>query len=246
MSNIKTISNCEVCGETNVAEIDFLGTPKIVNVACKCRQAERTALEFQEKLDNTKYLNKKYNRILGFEMSKLNTLNLRANKYADNFHRNFTKNIERCNGQWFYLYGVAGNGKTTTLMRLSQFINDNGEEYIFTSVDKIFMKIKDSFSSETITEQWIINRLVKCKYLMLDDVGVERITDWGGQIIYSIFNEKYNNGTCIIMTSNLDKSRLVEYISTFDKENRIIDRLKEKTTFVKFEGESFRKNEFKF
>lgn len=239
-------STCYICGEANAGAILILDKIRILPIACKCRREENDEYIRRERLEKAKSLNRQNNGFVGFVDVKIDSINLNDNNDSIEFLQNFTKDLDRINGQWFYLYGVCGNGKTTTLKQLVHHLNNNGQQYIFTSVDKIFSKIKESYSNDDFTEQSILNKIINCKFLLLDDVGVERISEWGGQLIYNIFNEKYNNGTSIVMTSNLDKKKLIQYVNTFDKESRVIDRLKEKTTFVKFCGESYGKNKFDF
>lgn len=239
-------SVCPKCLQPNSGKISIFGEVRIIPIVCNCKKKENDDIKIRQKILDVQYLNRKNNSFIGLHKDKIIEANLFENKDANQFLEKFKKDFKKCYGQWFYLYGVCGNGKTTTLKLIASFLNENGQSYIFTSIDKIFSKIKESFDKDDISESVIFDRIIKAEFLLVDDLGVERITSWGSSQIYHIFNEKYNNGTSIIISSNLNKHKLVEYISTFDKENRIADRIKEKTTFIEFTNKSFRVNNFKF
>jgi len=56
--------------------------------------------------------------------------------------------------------------------------------------------------------------------LVLDDLGVEKLTDWGYEKLYSIINSRLENGFPLVVTTNVDISAIPG-----DKEHRIGSRL---------------------
>ena len=50
----------------------------------------------------------------------------------------------------------------------------SGISAIFVVVPDLFTQIVDSFNNPEVTEQQIMNGLLSCELLVLDDIGVER------------------------------------------------------------------------
>lgn len=69
--------------------------------------------------------------------------------------------------------------------------------------------------------------LMSCDLLLLDDIGVERMTDYVKERLYAIVNERYVRGLPTIFTSNRSGAAFEEY---FDQ--RITDRIFERCTLI--------------
>ena len=76
-------------------------------------------------------------------------------------------------------------------------------------------------------------RISKTEVLMIDDFGIERIKDWIEEKLYRIINARYINRRITSFTSNMPIDRL-EY------DDRITNRIKERSYPLVFPGESVR------
>ena len=83
--------------------------------------------------------------------------------------------------------------------------------------------------------------------LLLDDIGAEKVTDWGrDEIIGTILQTRMNKGMPTFFTSNLTISELEHHLSlTKEKEDvvkakRIIERVKYLTDDIELLGNNYR------
>lgn len=151
------------------------------------------------------------------------------------------------NGMGFYFYSnVKGSGKTNMAIALLNEIaemNKSGDfiSYRFATVGEILNTIKNSFDRTDYSEkensaekrQKLIHDLSTVDILVLDDFGMEKITDWVNETIYNIVNARYIERLPIIVTSNFSLEE-----SNYDE--RITNRLKEMCFSLHFPEESLR------
>jgi len=155
-------------------------------------------------------------------------------------------------GKSVFLTGVYGVGKTHLGIALMlEWLADNLRivkkiQYydieprkgypFFQSAADLFLELKSSFKNDNTTEEDIINSLDGHNLLMLDDVGVDKVSDWSKQIVYTLIDKRYRNMKPIIITSNLS---LEELADTYDA--RIASRLLEMGEVVTLTGGDKRK-----
>jgi DNA replication protein DnaC len=138
-------------------------------------------------------------------------------------------------GECLYISGPVGTGKTYLAVCLLrdkvendipsyQLVRRAGEEKIvnpkqfnFSSMVDILADIRDSYKSDgEYTEKDIIDYCSKHPCLVLDDIGVEKVTEWSLQTLYAIIDKRYRDMRQTVFTSNLSlkdlKDRLGERI----------------------------------
>ena len=83
--------------------------------------------------------------------------------------------------------------------------------------------------------------------LLIDDIGAEKVTDWGrDEILGTILQTRMNNGMPTFFTSNLTIEELEKHLSlTKDNEDhvkakRIIERIKFLTDDIELLGNNYR------
>ena len=128
---------------------------------------------------------------------------------------------EKYIGKSLFLYGASGTGKTHTIIALLRHDVANNKAVAFITVFDLLHKIKASFSqTDGQTEQRLITYYSNVQNLYLDDVGVERLTEWSLPILYSIIDSRYSNQRRTIITSNMDTPDLHEIVG-----DRIVSRI---------------------
>lgn len=108
-----------------------------------------------------------------------------------------------------YLWGPAGAGKTmyaaamiAALLRKNA-IEQKYEEVEFITLTNLLFRIKDTFRKDSKeTEYQIVEKYSHVDWLILDDFGANKETDWTYQIIYLILNNRYEHLKKTIITSN--------------------------------------------
>lgn len=165
-------------------------------------------------------------------------------KYLESF-----KAADGANGTGFYFYShVKGSGKTNMAIGLLNEIAEmnkssdgNFISYRFATVGEILNTIKDSFDktdfaereSKSESRQKLIHDLSTVDLLVLDDFGMEKVTEWVNETIYNVVNARYIERLPIIVTSNFSIEE-----SKYDE--RITNRLKEMCFSLHFPEESLR------
>ena len=90
-------------------------------------------------------------------------------------------------------------------------------EYIFINVPLLLFNLRNNIKD---TEEKLSN-LINVKYLVLDDIGLNKTTEWLLDTLYLLVNERYNNGNTTIFTSNLELQELKERYG----DDRIVSRI---------------------
>lgn len=73
------------------------------------------------------------------------------------------------------------------------------------SVPGLLLEIRESFhNGSSHREAEIVRKYESCDLLVLDDLGVEKTSDWSFQTLYLIIDSRYRSQKSTIITSNLD------------------------------------------
>jgi DNA replication protein DnaC len=140
---------------------------------------------------------------------------------------------EREKIQSTYIYGINGSGKTIHAARMiiaNCFYADaepdaTSPNYLFSSAVQIMAELKMSYNNRVDfpTEMEIIKKYSEISILVLDDLGVEVVSDWAYQHLYLIIDNRYEADLVTIFTSNFSLSELSEKL----KDDRIPRRIGE-------------------
>ena len=142
-------------------------------------------------------------------------------------------------GKGLYFWSdVKGCGKTMLATAIANELIHNYKESVkfATSLD-ILDEIRSTYNhnnrNSEDNESRLLNDLATVKYLVIDDFGTERVTDWVGEKFYQIVNKRYINKKVTFFTSNHD-------LKTIDYDSRITSRIRERTFIVHFPEQSVR------
>jgi DNA replication protein DnaC len=153
-------------------------------------------------------------------------------------------------GRGVFVWGDRGSGKThlaVALMRkqLSKISYEVSEGMqprlmkntvpVFITVPDLFFEIKQAYGSGAETEADIINKYTEVDYLVMDDFGAEKVSDWSLQILYIIIDRRYRELKKTIVTSNLSLDGLSAKL-----DDRIASRIAGMCEVVKLKGKDRR------
>ena len=140
-----------------------------------------------------------------------------------------------------YLFcGVPGTGKTLiSCIILNELILHRRRRGRFLNLSrKYFQQLRDTFSesSERYGQTFrIIDELCRLPYLVLDDFGVQRGTEWEMEVLYDLVDARYVDQRFTMVTTNGPVEEIQQLAG-----GRIYSRLVEMCYTVDMTGEDYR------
>jgi DNA replication protein DnaC len=116
-----------------------------------------------------------------------------------------------------YFHGKTGSGKTIKAIQMMiTYVRDNYYDmqsvtYGYASVPELLLQFRSRFNSvkeKSSTESELVDFYSNLDFLILDDFGVEKTSEWAFQMLYIIINRRYDNEKLTVFTSNLDLVQL--------------------------------------
>lgn len=151
-------------------------------------------------------------------------------KWLKNFYDEY--DIGKSN-KGLYLHGTFGSGKTFLLAALLNELEEKkGAKYEIVYFPELLRNLKDNFSMLDSKVRYYSN----IEILVIDDIGAEKVTDWGrDEILGTILQYRMNNHLTTFFTSNLTIDELEKHLSgskdseDIVKARRVIERVKQLT-----------------
>lgn len=160
-------------------------------------------------------------------------------KWVTNFIKEYDygKNIKG-----LYLHGNFGCGKTYILSACFNEMKKRGFRTKIVYLPDLLRIIKGDF--EAMND--IMDELCNIDILLIDDIGAEKVTDWGrDEILGTILQSRMNEHKTTFFTSNFTIKELEEHLSNKGvdkvKANRIVERIKQLTIDMEMLGTNMRK-----
>ena len=160
-------------------------------------------------------------------------------KWVTNFIKEYDygKNIKG-----LYLHGNFGCGKTYILSACFNEMKKRGFRTKIVYLPDLLRTIKGDF--EAMND--IMDELCNIDILLIDDIGAEKVTDWGrDEILGTILQSRMNEHKTTFFTSNFTIKELEEHLSNKGvdkvKANRIVERIKQLTIDMEMLGANMRK-----
>lgn len=241
LDGIVYCGNCNEPKQTRFS-VPSLNIDKIVPCICKCRkeelEKEEQEREYQKKLQRIARM-----RISGIQDEKMRewtfensdpdkenpNVKAKALRYCEKWDEMYSNNI----GLLFF--GNKGTGKTRMAANIANNLINKGVPVLMTSFTKI---IKDLTGFKIQDKNGYVNSLNNYELLIIDDLGVERESDFALEQVFDVIDTRYRNGQPLIVTTNLSVEDLKNAQDI--KLGRIYDRILEMTVPIKVDGVSIR------
>lgn len=197
------------------------------------------------KLQEFKKIKASINATKELETSSLKTIDTTdKNRYIlIKWVTNFIKEYDYGkNMKGLYLHGNFGCGKTYILSACFNEMQKRGFTTKIVYLPDLLRTIKGDF--EAMND--IMDELCRVDLLLIDDIGAEKVTDWGrDEILGTILQSRMNEHKTTFFTSNFTIRELEEHLSNKGidkvKANRIIERIKQLTLDMEMLGANMRK-----
>lgn len=132
-------------------------------------------------------------------------------------------------------WGAVGTGKSFLAGCIANALLEQEIPVRMTNFEEVLNDLSSNFSEKNE----YIKSLCRFPFLILDDFGMERGTEYGLEQIYAVIDGRYRSGKPLIVTTNLTLNELNNPRDTAHA--RIYDRLKEMCVPLNFSGESRRR-----
>jgi DNA replication protein DnaC len=101
---------------------------------------------------------------------------------------------------WLVLWGPVGTGKTHLAMAVANDCRARYETTLLADLPGLLDLLRSGYEKDDYNE--IMDLVQTVDYLLLDDVGTERTTDWGAEKLFQIINNRYNAQLPMMLTMN--------------------------------------------
>ena len=123
------------------------------------------------------------------------------NKIAAKFAKNCI-----VDNRGLYLFGDCGVGKTMLACIIANERAKLGKYSLFGTVPDLLEELRDFNNNEVRLKR--LNLLCTVGYLIVDDLGAERPSEWACETLFRIFNSRYNSNLQTVVTSNFSLTDL--------------------------------------
>lgn len=133
-------------------------------------------------------------------------------------------------GQGFLFWGDIGTGKSHLAVAIAEEAARRGYWVQFIGLANVLDTIRRGYSDNATTADRDLQQLLySVQFLIVDDIGVERPTDWVAEQVYQLVERRYSQKLSTGYTSNLSLEQLEEHFGGADKTRgqRIISRINE-------------------
>lgn len=226
---------CHKCGTPKQCRINIFDSERVVSCLCKCAAEEREAAQRERERQEFLLKCEKYRR-LGFSDEKMRHWTFAnddgGNPALTQAMKNYVANFDdfRSQGKGLLLYGSVGTGKTYAACEAANALIDKGYPVLVTNFIKVVNILQENFSGRQI----YIDSLNRFSLLVIDDLDVERGSDYMLENVYSVIDARYRAGLPMIITTNLTGAKL-KNPDNIGKE-RIYSRLLERCHPIEVQG----------
>ncbi len=198
--------SCEKCNDTGYVELEN----KTITCDCYKKLLSNTACEELNKISPLS--------LSTFDSFNLNYYNDKPDENGKVPYNRMIKILKHCadyagnfslTSKGLLMMGSTGLGKTHLSLAIANEVIKKGYSVVYVSAPDILSKLeREHFAYGYSNEEQIVNSLLDCDLLILDDLGTEFVTQFTSTTIYNIFNSRINSGKPIIINTNLTVDEL--------------------------------------
>ncbi len=207
----------------------------VVTVLCKCgverREREEAEIRRKEEMDRIQRAKGTciHDRALlecTFEKDDGLLPQLKsARRYVDTWAE------RKANNDGLLLWGGVGSGKTFYAACIANALIEQGVTVMMTNFAKILNKLSGMYSDD---KNAFVASLMSYSLLIIDDLGIERNTEFALEQVFNIIDERYKTRLPLIVTTNLSMNTLKNPEDIAHQ--RIYDRVLAMCIPVSFQG----------
>ena len=231
---------CKNCGTPRQLKIAIFDRENIVPINCRCQLAERDKQIQKDKerdfrnyvrslksagLSDKRFLEYRFENDKGYN-PEIEKARLYVNRWGEMKEKNLG----------LLIWGDVGTGKTFFAGCIANALIEKGVPVVMTNFSKIINTLTGMFSEE---RNRYLESFGKCELLIIDDLGIERNSEFALEQVFSVIDSRYRSKKPLIVTTNLT----LDEIKNPDNlaKARIYDRITELCVPIKINNVNIRK-----
>ena len=230
---------CSKCNTPRQCRHELQGKVLIPSIRCKCQQeifeqeeAQRKLHEKQMEIEHLKTNGLQDKALYDYTFAKDNGINPEI-KLAHNYVSNWKE--MKANASGLLIWGDVGTGKSFFAGCIANALLEKGVPVLMTNFSRILNTLTGIHFED---RNQFINSLNRYSLLIIDDLGIERNSDFALEQVFNVIDSRYRSGKPLIVTTNLTLDDLRNPEDT--AHSRIYDRLLSMCVPVRFTGDNFR------
>ena len=230
---------CSKCNTPRQCRHELQGKVLIPSIRCKCQQeifeqeeAQRKLHEKQMEIEHLKTSGLQDKSLYDYTFAKDNGSNPEM-KLAHNYVSNWEE--MKANASGLLIWGDVGTGKSFFAGCIANALLEKGVPVLITNFSRILNTLTGMHFED---RNQFIHSLNRYSLLIIDDLGIERNSDFALEQVFNVIDSRYRSGKPLIVTTNLTLDDLHNPEDT--AHSRIYDRLLSMCVPVRFTGENFR------
>ena len=226
--------HCKVCDQPVQHRLDIGGTGHLVRCICRCDEERRKREEEEERQRRERMY------IASLKANGIQEQHFYSWTFANAEQNGDIQMAQRYVSQWekakeqnlgLLLWGGVGTGKTYIAACIANALIEQKVPVLMTNFSKVLNQMGAMYSEDRYK---YISDFSKFPLLIIDDLGVERSTEYVREQIFAIIDERYKANLPLIVTTNLTIDELSDPKDVADA--RIYSRLLEMCAPIQIRG----------
>lgn len=195
--------HCKRCGTPVQCRVTFSGEERTVFCLCQCRkekrEQERQQAKARERMLNIQRLKAmgiqaRHLRHWRFDMARDTPELQLAKRYVEHWEKAKAEDL----GLLFW--GDVGTGKSFLAACIANALLERQVPVLMTNFSNILNQLGGMYPED---RRHYIASFSRFPLLILDDLGIERSTEYALEQVYTVIDERYRSGQPLIVTTNL-------------------------------------------
>ena len=201
---------CKKCDAPIECVVNVNGKDVTMPCACKCESIKRERREMEERrLRGERETKRRREQCFVAGRSSLKTFEGDDGRFGHeqmDLCRRYSQRFELGVPDYgLLLFGPPDSGKTFMSCCVANDLLDRGFSVVMRSMPQIIQQMQgESYGSKAAFRDMLQN----CDLLVLDDLGAERSTSYGQEVVYAIVDGRYQSGKPMIVSTNLTRKEL--------------------------------------
>mgnify|MGYP001596389187 CR=1 FL=1 len=143
------------------------------------------------------------------------------------------------------LTGGTGCGKSHLLQSIGWVCLNAGDSVCYELVADLLDKLRATYGDDAVqTYEQVAHQYRQAKYLLLDDIGMEKASEWVTEKITALVDERYRNGRRLAVATNKNRAQIAATMG-FRLASRLWDTSPETVNVVRLTCSDYRTEEGK-